>query len=217
MPPHHRRLYGPLPTVFVPPGGASGTIAAMATFIALLRGINVSGHKKIPMADLRALGTGCGYKDVQSYIQSGNLIFTSSGAEAELEAELEKAIAARFGFAVDVLVRSAQKWPALLAGNPFPQAAVAEPNLLMLALAKRPPHKDAVAALRERAKHGERIEAAGEAIWFHYAQGVAGSKLSPALIDRLVGSPVTARNVRTAHKLAELAGVAVPGEASAGR
>lgn len=176
----------------------------MNTFIALLRGINVGGHKKIAMAELRSLCADCGGESVQSYIQSGNLVFTSSSQEATLEAELERAIAARFGFAVDVLVRSAAKWPALLQGNPFPQAAVAEPNLVMMALAKRPPQKDAVAALRERARSGERIESAGEAIWFHYAQGVAGSKLSPALIDRLVGSPVTARNVRTVQKLAEL-------------
>lgn len=178
----------------------------MTTFIALLRGINVSGHKKIPMAELRELCTGCGYADVQSYIQSGNLIFKSSGTAEAIELALEKAIAAKFGFTVDVLVRSAQKWPALQQGNPFPQAAEAEPNLVMMALAKRPPNQDAVATLRERAKNGERIESAGEAIWFHYAQGVAGSKLSPALIDRLVGSPVTARNIRTVQKLAELAG-----------
>ncbi len=161
------------------------------------------------MAELRELCEGCGYAEVRSYIQSGNLIFNSASADkAEaIELALEKAIAAKFGFSVDVLVRSAQKWPALLQGNPFPQAAAAAPNLVMMALGKRPPHKDAVAALRERAKNGERIESAGEAIWFHYAQGVAGSKLSPALIDRLVGSPVTARNIRTVQKLAELAGV----------
>lgn len=180
----------------------------MQTFIALLRGINVSGHKKIPMAQLRELCGGCGYLDGQSYIQSGNLIFKSADpSPAAIELALEKAIAAQFGFTVDVLVREAQKWPALLSGNPFPQAAAAEPNLVMMGLAKRPPHPGAVAALRERAKHGERIESAGEAIWFHYAKGVAGSKLSPALIDRLVGSPVTARNIRTVQKIAELAGV----------
>lgn len=177
----------------------------MTTFIALLRGINVGGNKKIAMAELRALCADCGCANVQSYIQSGNLIFTRSGSEAAAEAELERAIAARFGFTVDVLVRDGAKWPALLAGNPFREAALAQPNLVMMALAKRPPQRDAVAALRERARHGERIESAGEALWFHYPQGVAGSRLSPALIDRLVGSPVTARNIRTVHKLAELA------------
>jgi uncharacterized protein (DUF1697 family) len=177
----------------------------MTTFIALLRGINVGGHKKIAMAELRALCADCGCASVQSYIQSGNLVFASPGAEAAIAADLEAAIAARFGFAVDVLVRSAQKWPTLRKGNPFPQATATEPNLVLMALAKRSPHKEAVAALREHARSGERIESAGEAIWFHFPQGVARSKLSPALIDRLVGSPVTARNVRTVDKLAELA------------
>lgn len=180
----------------------------MQTFIALLRGINVGGHRKIEMAALRALASELGYSGVQSYIQSGNLVFTSAGPSAAIEASLEQAIATRFGFPVEVLVRAAADWPALLRGNPFPAACAAEPNLVMMALAKRPPRPDAVPALRERATQGERIEAAGEALWFHYAGGVARSKLSPTLIDRLVGSPVTARNWRSVQKLAELAGVA---------
>jgi uncharacterized protein (DUF1697 family) len=181
----------------------------MTTFIALLRGINVGGHKKIEMAALRALAGELGYADVQSYIQSGNLIFTSPDPAAAVEVALEQAIADRFGFSVDVLVRAAADWPALLRHNPFLAACAAEPQLVMMALAKRPPQPGAVAALRERATQGERIEAAGEALWIHYAGGgVARSKLSPAVIDRLVGSPVTARNWRSVLKLAELAGVA---------
>jgi len=179
----------------------------MQTFIALLRGINVGGHRKIEMAALRTLGTELGFAAVRSYIQSGNLVFASTDAPAAVEASLDRAIADRFGFPVEVLVRTAEAWPALVRGNPFPQACAQEPNLVMMALAKRPPSKDAAAALRERATQGERIETAGEALWIHYPGGVARSKLSPALIDRLVGSPVTARNWRTVLKLAELAGV----------
>lgn len=181
----------------------------MKTFIALLRGINVGGHRKIEMAALRALGTELGFGAVQSYIQSGNLIFTSPDTAAAIEASLDRAIADRFGFPVEVLVRAADAWPALIQGNPFPKACVDEPNLVMMALAKRPPNKEAATALRERAAAGERIATAGEALWIHYPEGVARSKLSPALIDRLVGSPVTARNWRTVLKLAELAGISV--------
>jgi uncharacterized protein (DUF1697 family) len=180
----------------------------MKTFIALLRGINVGGHRKIEMAALRALGAELGFTAIQSYIQSGNLVFASTGTTAAAEASLDRAIADRFGFPVEVLVRAAEAWPALVQGNPFLKACAQEPNLVMMALAKRPPSKDAATALRERATQGERIETAGEALWIHYAGGVARSKLSPALIDRLVGSPVTARNWRTVLKLAELAGVA---------
>ena len=180
----------------------------MTSFIALLRGINVGGHKKIPMAELRALGEQIGFAQVQSYIQSGNLIFCATGKADAIETQLEQAIARRFGFAVEVLVRPASQWPALAKTNPFAEASQKEPNLVMMSLAKRPPRPEALAALRERAQNDERIELTGEVLWVHFAGGVAKSKLAPALIDRLVGSPVTARNWRTVQKLGELAGVA---------
>lgn len=159
----------------------------------------------IPMAELRALCSGLGFADVQTYIQSGNVIFSAKEAAATIETKLERAIAERFGFSVDTLVRAATDWPAFIKGNPFVEACAKEPQYVLMALAKRTPSPDAVAALRERAKDDERIEAAGTAIWFHHPSGSARSKLTPSLIDRLVGSPVTARNYRTVLKLGELA------------
>ena len=70
-----------------------------------------------------------------------------------------------------------------------------------------PPRKESVAALRERCANGERVELAGDALWIHYPEGVGRSKLTPALIDRAAGSPVTARNLNTVRKLAEMAGL----------
>jgi uncharacterized protein (DUF1697 family) len=75
----------------------------------------------------------------------------------------------------------------------------------MLALSKLPPRPDAVPLLRERAVNGEHVAQVGEALWIHFSGGVARSKLSPALFDRLVGSPVTMRNWRTVLKLGEMA------------
>lgn len=177
----------------------------LARFIALLRGINVSGHNKIPMAELRAACAEIGWCDVQSYIQSGNLVFQSNGTAASLETALEQAIAQRFGLAIPVVVRAAADWPAYVQGNPYMDESGHEPNLVLLALSKNPPKADAVERLRERAAHGERIVSVGDALWIHYQQGVAHSRLSPALFDRLVGSAVTARNWRTVLKLNELA------------
>ena len=74
----------------------------------------------------------------------------------------------------------------------------------MLALAKAPPSSDAVQALQERAANGERVVRTGDALWIHYAGGAGRSKLSPALLDRLVGSPMTTRNWRTVLKVGEL-------------
>lgn len=175
------------------------------TFIALLRGINVGGGNRVPMADLRALCEGLGWEEVRTYIQSGNLLFAAAGKPARLEAALEEAIEGEFGLAIPVIVRAGADWPGYVAANPFPKASESEPNRVMLALSKKPPAAGAVERLRERAAAGERIERAGGALWIHYAGGSARSKLSPSVLDRLAGSPVTTRNWRTVLELDELA------------
>jgi uncharacterized protein (DUF1697 family) len=178
----------------------------MTTFIALLCGINVGGNRKVPMSELCALGDSVGLAATRSYIQSGNLVFCSSATAGGVEAKLEAAILARFGFAVDVLVRTARQWEACAADNPFPEASEVEPSRVMLLVSKAAPSPDAAAALQSRASGGERVVGVGGVIWVHYPAGVGSSKLTPALVDRLVGSKVTARNWRTVVKLREMAG-----------
>lgn len=177
-------------------------------FIALLRGINVGGQNRIAMPDLRALCAGLGWAGAETYIQSGNVVFAADAPAAQLEADLERAVAQRFGLAIAVIVRRADAWPAYVAGNPFPGPSRDEPNLVMLALSKAPPQPGAVEELRARAANGEQLAQVGDALWIHFAGGAGRSKLAPALLDRLVGSPVTARNWRTVLKLAELSGPA---------
>jgi uncharacterized protein (DUF1697 family) len=174
----------------------------MGRFVALLRAVNVGG-RKLPMAELRELAAELGWVGVQTYIQSGNLVFEAEGERGTLERRLEEAIAARFGFEVPTVVRSAAEWPAY-AATPFPEAAEKEPNRLMLMLSKLPPAPDAAERLQERARDGERVAAAGDAVWIHYPAGAGTSRLSPSLIDRLIGSPATARNYRTVLKLQEM-------------
>jgi uncharacterized protein (DUF1697 family) len=177
---------------------------AKGVCIALLRGINVGGRNKIPMSELCSLCADLGWDAVQSYIQSGNLVFKAGATPATLEAELQKAIERQFGLSIQIIVRAAAVWPAYVTDNPYPDASESEPNLVMLALSKSPPKQDAAEKLHERAVAGERIVQVGDALWFHFAGGVAKSKLSPALLDRLVGSPVTMRNWRTVLKLNEM-------------
>ncbi len=177
----------------------------METFIALLRGINVTGRNKIPMRELCAVCADLGWEDVRSYIQSGNLVFQADDKPTKLETDLERAIERRFALSIPILVRAATVWPDYVRDNPYPDASQSEPNHVMLALSKVAPKPDAAAKLQERAVRGESILQVGDALWVHYAGGVAKSKLSPALFDRLVGSPVTARNWRTVLKLQEMA------------
>lgn len=176
----------------------------MSKFVALLRGINVSGRNRVPMAELRTLCADLGWRDVETYIQSGNVVFAAAGKPGTHEAALEKAVAQAFGVSVPAIVRAGAKWPELIAGNPFAQAAEEEPNRLMLCLAKKPLLDDAGEAIQARARDGEQVRQVGEALWIHYPGGAGTSKLSPSLLDRLAGSPVTARNWRTACKLSDM-------------
>jgi uncharacterized protein (DUF1697 family) len=177
----------------------------MKTFIALLRGINVTGRNKIPMAELREVCSELGWADVKSYIQSGNLVFNADAKPDELEADLEGAIKGRFGLTIHVMIRAGSDWPTLVAGNPFPEESASEPNRVLLSVPKSPPKEGAAEALQERAVAGERVVRVGDVLWVHFPNGAGTSKISPALLDRLVGSPVTGRNLRTVLKLDEMA------------
>lgn len=175
----------------------------MKRMVALLRAVNVGG-RKLPMAELRATVEALSWREVATYIQSGNLIFAASGRPVALEEELERAIAAEFGIEVPTMVRMAAQWAELAGANPFRKAAEDEPNRVMMLVSKRPPAPDAAGRLMQRAQAGEQVRSAGGALWFHYPAGAGTSKLTPSLIDRAVGSPATARNWRTVLKLREM-------------
>jgi uncharacterized protein (DUF1697 family) len=175
----------------------------MTRFVALLRAVNVGG-RALPMAALRELCTGLGWEEVQTYIQSGNVVFEAKGKADALETALEKAIAARFGFEAPAMIRTASEWYILLAANPFPKESEAEPNRVFLGVPKGALAAGAADRIADKAAAGERVKAAAGALWFHYPEGAGTSKLTPALIDRAAGCPVTARNWRTATKLGEM-------------
>ena len=173
--------------------------------IALLRGVNVGGANSVPMARLRAICEDLGWKDVATYIQSGNVVAHAAGSRQQLERDLEAGIAEAFGLKIPVIVRTPGELRTYLAGNPFPKEVEREAKGVALHLPKASPNPGAAAALREKASGGERIEQVGDALWIHYPVGMGRSKLTPTLLDRVVGSPVTARNWRTIARLAELA------------
>ncbi|MGW0736031.1 DUF1697 domain-containing protein [Streptomyces sp. NPDC002851] len=178
----------------------------MTRYAALLRGINVGGHRKVPMADLRELLTGLGHGDVRTHLQSGNAVFTSgSGDEDALAAELGKAIEDRFGFAVDCLVRNGAYLQAVVDDCPFPASSL-EPKQLHVTYYSElvgPERFDSV----ERAAYAPEDFALGDRVLYLYApDGLGRSRLAevlarPGLVKGLVA---TTRNWNTATKLAEL-------------
>ena len=171
--------------------------------VALLKGINVGGNRKVPMAELREVATACGLAEVSTYIQSGNLVFSASDAAEHVDRALEASIEERFGFKVDVLVRTSEQWRQLLSACPFTSAAEDRPNLLHLCLSKLTPHPDAVSLLSGICAPNEAVALVGDALWVDYAEGVARSKVTLAKLDKAVGSMVTARNFRTVQHLGE--------------
>jgi uncharacterized protein (DUF1697 family) len=183
---------------------AKSGAAGAGRMVALLRGINVGGNKQVPMAELCKLASGLGWRDVTSYIQSGNLVFSCDVPAAAAEAALEKVISRRFGFSVEVVVRSGAAWRRYAAGSPFTDAEAAHPQWLLLGLSKQRPRPDAAEKLRPYATAGERVAVIADGLWIDFTAGVGKSKLTPAVLDRAIGSTVTARNWRTVQKLAEM-------------
>jgi uncharacterized protein (DUF1697 family) len=171
--------------------------------VALLRAVNVGG-RKLPMAALRALCAELGWTDVATYIQSGNIVFTAPGKPETIEAALEATIRKHYGYEAPAIVRAAAEWAHYPAGNPFPKVATDDPGRLHLLLSKRPPANNAEDAIQARARAGEEVRRAGDALWIHFPHGAGTSKLTAALIDKAVGSTVTARNYRTVTTLLEM-------------
>lgn len=173
-------------------------------YVALLRGINVSGRNPIRMSELRELFSDLGFAGVQTYIQSGNVIFTGAETSSELERHIELGIQERFSLSIPVVVRTGGTWLRILEACPFPTAAAEDPSKLHVLMSKQAVPGEAVGMLRTRAGHGESVEMAADCLWIFYPSGSGRSKLTPALIDRAAGSPVTARNWKTALAVAKL-------------
>lgn len=174
----------------------------MTTFIVLLRGVNVGGHNRVPMAELRDACADAGFGDVRTYINSGNVVFQGPGTATQAARKVETLLAKSFQVEVPVIVRTAADWARYVAGPAFPDAA---PKALHLGFAGRKPQAGCVQALQERATAGERVQVVGDALWIDFKLGVGRSKLTPAAIDKAVGAPTTLRNWTTIQALHELA------------
>jgi len=175
------------------------------TWVALLRGINVGGKNKLPMKELVTLFEGLGFKDVRSYIQSGNVIFGGSAAAAKKAPDLVTAgIKKRWGYDIPVVTRTAAELIAAVKRNPFVRHA--EPAHLSIAFLATKPSAARVAALDPDRSPGDHFEVLGREVHLHAPNGAAGSKLTNQYFDSKLSTISTARNWRTVHKLIELAG-----------
>ena len=167
----------------------------MTAYVALLRAVNVGGTGKLPMTELKAMCEAVGFRDVRTYIASGNVVFEAEGDEAQVKTALEARLEAFAGKKVGVLVRSPAEMDAVLADNPFPDKA---PNRTVAIFLDVPPSQamlDEVSGI-----NGEELRLGSREIYVHYGDGMGNSKLKiPA------AAMGTARNMNTVAKLARMA------------
>lgn len=179
------------------------------TYIALLRGINVGGSHVLPMKELVRLLEGLGCREVRTYIQSGNAVFSAAAGRAEdWSGKITAAIRRSHGFAPDVRLLTLAELGQAAADNPFPLAEAAPKSLHLCFLSAVPTTPDwpAIEALR---KDSERLVLKGRVLYFLTPDGFGTSRLADRM-ERLLGTAGTARNWRSITKILELARAAGP-------
>ena len=178
----------------------------MTVHIALLRAVNVGG-RSVSMAELRAMLVDMNFENPRTLLQSGNAVFavnakaSSAALEGKLEAEAQK----RFGMPIPFMLRTSAEWDAIIARNPFADAAKSDPAHLLLMALKGAPAAAAIKALRDGYTGPETIHVTGRDAYLIYPEGIGRSKLTNALIERKLGVAGTGRNWNTVLKLAALA------------
>lgn len=172
------------------------------TYLALLRGINVGGHRKIKMEDLRARFADWGLADARTYIQSGNVVFTSDEAEEPLRARIEAGIASAFGFPVTVVLRTAPEVAQALANSPYPPDALGEGESLFVAFLTGAPAPGSEEGLQSPVIGADTCQLVGRDVYLLYRQPSNESKMSNAWLERMLGVEATTRNWRTITTLA---------------
>ena len=176
----------------------------MRTHVALFRAVNVSGTGKLPMAALRVLAGELGFGEAATVLQSGSLVFAASGSSAALADTLDRALVDRFGLSTTIIMRTAAEWAALVAVNPYGDAARDAPAHMHLMPLSDTPKPGAIDDLRAAIKGRESVELIGQTLYSVYPDGVGESKLTIGVIERKLGAKTTGRNWNTTLKIAAL-------------
>ncbi|MCF8273646.1 MAG: DUF1697 domain-containing protein [Flavobacteriaceae bacterium] len=174
----------------------------MKTYIVLLKGINVGGHKKVPMAELRQLLSNSGFENVQTYIQSGNVLLQSSENNLQkIEETIKNAILNYFGFEVSVLVTTRPNLIRVFDDCPFSEEKKKASYFMML---HDTPEEELVKAVSKKTYEGEEYKIIKDCIYFFCANGYGQTKFNVNFFERHLKTFATARNYNTMVKLLSL-------------
>jgi len=173
----------------------------MKTYIVLLKGINVGGHKKVPMAELRELLAKSGFEDVQTYIQSGNIILKSSEKSSLIENKIHEAIFSHFGFEVSVLAKTRQDLRRIFEDCQFSEEKKKASYFMML---HTKPENELVKVASEKVYEGEEYEIINDCIYYFCEKGYGQAKFNATYFERKLNTFATSRNYNTMVKLLSL-------------
>lgn len=174
----------------------------MNSYIVLLRGINVGGHKKVPMAELRELLSKSGFENVRTYIQSGNVILQSSLSDMkEIERSIQNAIIDHFGFEVPVIAKTRHDLEVIFDSCPFSDEKKENSYFIMLSVI---PKKDLVDEVTKITFKGEEFVIIKDCLYFHSSIGYGNSKFNMNSFEKKLNVKATSRNYKTMVKLLSL-------------
>jgi uncharacterized protein (DUF1697 family) len=175
-------------------------------YIAILRGINVGANRKVPMAELKILLAKLGLINVQTYIQSGNIIFELSKSEPvlELQDRLHQAISETFGFDIPVIIRTAEEMGKSIANNPFLKEKDADIERLHLTFLKENPSPELVEKIKQLQFLPDRFDIIGNDVFIYCENGYGTSKLINPFFEKKLKVAATTRNWKTVMKLHEM-------------
>ncbi|WP_308990962.1 DUF1697 domain-containing protein [Mariniflexile litorale] len=173
----------------------------MNTCIAFLRGINVGGHKKVPMAELRDLLTGAGFQNVQTYIQSGNVIFQSLEKTSELETKIKKRMHSYFGFEVPVIVKTNSELQTIFDACPFSEEKKETSYFIFLSDI---PNENLIKKAQEITYENEEVIIKKDCLYFYSSTGYGKTKFNMNTYERKLKVVGTSRNYKTMVKLLSL-------------
>jgi uncharacterized protein (DUF1697 family) len=178
----------------------------MQTFIAILRGINVSGQKKILMADLKILFEDLQFCEVQTYIQSGNVVFKTATklSDIKLADKIEKAISKKYNFEVPVITRTKEEIEKLIAINPFSKKKNIDLKKLHVTFLSALPKKENVASINKTDFSPDQFNIEGKEIYLHIPESYGETKLSNTFFEKKLKVTATTRNWNTVNKLLEM-------------
>lgn len=189
--------------------GVRGMVCHMTTYIALLRGINVGGKNMIKMTELKRMFASMGLCEVQTYIQSGNVLFKSADEEQPLRDKIERGIETAFGLSLTVVLRTAAELQQLVRICPFSADEVAKAEAcstaesLYVALLTHSPSQEKILDLRSYQGEGDNYQVIGREVFLLFHNSIRNSRLASNL--HRLNVPITVRNFKTISKLAALA------------